>query len=159
MGAVVRAAVGNNLSAYLRQKVWEPFGMEGDANWMLVEPYGPEYAGCCISATLRDYARLGLFALADGVLDDGRRVLPDGWMEESTTPSPTNPGYGYLWWLEGDGSFTARGIFGQMIHVDPSLDLVIATHGAWPEPTGEAFTEHRDAFVQAVKSVLGSSGE
>lgn len=158
VGAVVRAAVGNNLSAYLRQKIWDPFGMEGDAHWMLVEPDGPEYAGCCISATLRDYARLGLFALADGMLNDGRRVLPDGWMEESTKPSPTNPEYGYLWWLEDDGSFTARGIFGQMIHVDPSLDLVIATHGAWPEPTGEAFTEHRDAFVRAVKSRLGTSG-
>lgn len=147
VGAVLRAAIGNNLSTYLQQKIWKPFGMESDAHWMLVEADGPEYAGCCISATLRDYARLGLFVLADG-----RRVLPEGWMEDSTTPSPTNPRYGYLWWLGDDGSFSARGIFGQMIHIDPSRDLVIATHSAWPSPTGEAFSAHRDAFVRAVKA-------
>jgi CubicO group peptidase (beta-lactamase class C family) len=154
VGTVVRSAVGNNLSSYLHQKIWEPFGMEADANWMLVEPGGPEYAGCCISATLRDYARLGLFVLADGVLDDGRRVLPEGWIAESLTPSPANDDYGYLWWLGDDGAVTARGIFGQMIHIDPARDLVIATHAAWPSPTGEAFTAHRDAFVEAVGGLL-----
>lgn len=156
VGSVVRAAVGNNLSSYLHQKIWEPFGMEADANWMLVEPGGPEYAGCCISATLRDYARLGLFTLADGTLEDGGQVLPEGWIAESTSPSPANPGYGYLWWLGDDGSFGARGIFGQMIHVDPSLDLVIAMQGMWPEPTGESFAEHRDRFVAAVATALGA---
>jgi CubicO group peptidase (beta-lactamase class C family) len=154
VGTVVRSAVGNNLSSYLHQKIWEPFGMEADANWMLVEPGGPEYAGCCISATLRDYARLGLFVLADGVLDDGRRVLPEGWIAGSLMPSPANDDYGYLWWLGDDGAVTARGIFGQMIHIDPARDLVIATHAAWPSPTGEAFTAHRDAFVEAVGGLL-----
>ncbi|MCA1791692.1 MAG: beta-lactamase family protein [Thioalkalivibrio sp.] len=154
VGAVVRAAVGNNLSSYLHQKIWEPFGMEADANWMLVEPGGPEYAGCCISATLRDYARLGLFVLAGDVSDHGHRVLPEEWLAESTTPSPANDGYGYLWWLADDGAFTARGIFGQMIHIDPDRDLVIATHGAWPSPTGEAFSAHRDGFVDAVGGLL-----
>ena len=154
VGSVVRSAVGDDLSSYLHQKIWEPFGMEADANWMLVEPDGPEYAGCCISATLRDYARLGLFVLADGVLDDGRRVLPEGWIAESVTPSPANDGYGYLWWLGDDGAVTARGIFGQMIHIDPARNLVIATHGVWPSPTGEAFSAHRDGFVEAVGALL-----
>ena len=154
VGSVVRAAVGNNLSSYLSQKIWGPFGMEADAHWMLVEPGGPEYAGCCISATLRDYARIGLFALRDGVLPDGTRVLPDGWMAESTTPAPTNPGYGYLWWLHDDGSFSARGIFGQLIHVDPELDLVVAMHSMWPTPTDDAFSEHRDSLLSALKEML-----
>jgi CubicO group peptidase (beta-lactamase class C family) len=153
-GSVVSAAVGEDLSSYLHRKIWEPFGMEADANWMLVEPGGPEYAGCCISATLRDYARLGLFVLADGELPDGTRILPEGWIEESTSPSPTNPDYGYLWWLHDDGSFSARGIFGQLIHIDPALDLVIAMHGAWPEPTDPERSAHRDAFVRAVKASL-----
>jgi len=154
VGAVVRGAVGNNLSAYLRQTIWGPFGMEADANWMLVEPDGPEYAGCCISATLRDYARIGLFALSGGRLPDGTHVLPGGWMEASTTPSPTNDGYGYLWWLGEGDSYSAQGIFGQTIHVDPDLDLVVAIHSAWPNPTGRAFSEHRAAFLRAVKARL-----
>lgn len=151
-GSVVAAAVGEDLSSYLHRKIWEPFGMEAEANWMLVEPEGPEYAGCCISATLRDYARLGLFVLADGVLPNGARVLAPGWIEESTSPSPTNPDYGYLWWLHDDGSFSARGIFGQLIHIDPVLDLVIAMHATWPEPTDPERSADRDAFIRAVKA-------
>jgi CubicO group peptidase (beta-lactamase class C family) len=156
-GAIVRGAVGNNLSAYLHQRIWEPFGMESDAHWMLVEPGGPKYAGCCISATLRDYARLGLFALRGGRLADGTAVLPDGWMSKATSPSPANPGYGYLWWLHEDGSFSARGIFGQLIHVDPALDLVVAMHGLWPEPVSEERSARRDAFLQRLKAALRQS--
>ena len=37
-GALLRAAIGNNLSTYLEHKVWQPFGMESDATWMLHEP-------------------------------------------------------------------------------------------------------------------------
>lgn len=153
-GAVVRGAVGNNLSEYLEDEIWGPYGMEADATWMLVEPGGPEYAGCCISATLRDYARIGTFVLEGGVTRDGTRVLPEGWMEASTTPSPSNPGYGYLWWLHEDGSFSARGIFGQLIHVDPELDLVVAMHGLWPAPGSEALSESRDRFLEDLKSSL-----
>ena len=86
-GALLRAAIGNNLSTYLTHKLWQPFGMESDATWMLHEPGGGELGGCCISATLRDYARIGIFAMQGGVLADGTRVLPEGWMAESTEPS------------------------------------------------------------------------
>ena len=34
-GNLLRAAIGNNLSTYLTKKVWQPFGMESDANWAL----------------------------------------------------------------------------------------------------------------------------
>lgn len=153
-GSIVRGAVGNNLSAYLHQRIWEPFGMESEANWMLVEPAGPEYAGCCISATLRDYARLGLFALRGGRLADGTAVLPDGWMARATSPSRGNPEYGYLWWLHPDGSFSARGIFGQLIHVDPALDLVVAMHGLWPEPVSEERSARRQEFLERLKTTL-----
>jgi len=153
-GAVLRSAIGNNLASYLDQKIWQPFGMESEANWRLVEPSGPEHGGCCISATLRDYARIGLFALADGVTPSGERILPSGWMTESTRPSGPNPGYGYLWWLHDDQSFSAFGIFGQLIHIDPTNELVIATHGAWPEPTSPERSAHRIAFLEAVKDYL-----
>ena len=77
--------------------------MASDANWMLTEPGGGESGGCCISATLRDYGRIGLFALGHGRLADGSRVLPESWMAESTKPSKAYPGYGYFWWLSEDG--------------------------------------------------------
>ena len=60
VGSLVRAATGKNLSDYLSEKIWQPLGMEGDAYWM-VDRSGAEIAGCCLSATLRDYGRFALF--------------------------------------------------------------------------------------------------
>jgi len=150
VGAILRAAIGNNLATYLTYKIWKPFGMEADANWLTHGLGNGELGGCCISATLRDFGRLGLFAQSNGVLADGTQVLPEGWMQESTAPSPANPGYGYLWWLQGDGSYRASGIYGQGIYIHPEQDLVIVTLGAWNTAQGVAYAKHRDAFFAAV---------
>ena len=153
-GAVLRAAIGNNLSTYLEHKIWGPFGMEADANWVLHEPGGGELGGCCISATLRDYARIGLFAMRGGVLRDGTRVLPEGWMADSTSPSPGSDGYGYLWWLRGDGAFAGIGIFGQYLWMDLSANTVIVTHSAWPHATNPEYSQHRAALVSALADAV-----
>ncbi|MAT83339.1 MAG: serine hydrolase [Gammaproteobacteria bacterium] len=155
-GTLLRAAIGNNLSTYLSEKIWQPFGMESDAYWQLTEPGGGEFGGCCISATLRDYARLGLFALGDGRLADGSRVLPEGWMAESTRPSPGYDGYGYFWWLHGNGAYEAMGIFGQSIYVDPANGVVIAQHSARAEADREAdWAMQAAAYAALVEAVSG----
>ncbi len=130
VGTLLRSAIGNNLATYLSEKIWQPFGMEADANWMLTETGGGEFGGCCISATLRDYGRIGLFALGDGRLPDGTQVLPDNWIAESTSPSKGYAGYGYLWWLHERGVYRASGIFGQGIYINPQEKVVIALHSA-----------------------------
>ncbi len=104
--------------------------MGSDANWMLAQPGGGEQGGCCINATLRDYGRIGLFALNNGQLADGTRVLPENWMADSLQPSQGFDGYGYFWWLNPDGSYQATGIFGQAIYVSPDKNVVIALHSA-----------------------------
>ena len=158
VGGVIRAATGRGLADYLTEKIWRPFGMESDATWVLVEEGGPEYAGCCINATLRDYGRIGLFVMADGVLPDGTRVLPESWMEESTAPSEGSAGYGYLWWRAGLGAFGAYGIFGQTIYIDPDVDLIVVTHSAWPEATGDPWGSQRAAFFNALSGTLRRAG-
>ena len=155
-GAVLRAAIGNHLATYLSGRIWRPFGMEADANWMLGAPGGAEYGGCCISATLRDYARIGLFALAGGTAADGRRLLPDGWMARSTAPADTNPGYGYFWWLRPDGTYAALGIFGQTIWIDPDAETVVAINSAWPRATDARLSAHRWAMVEAIAAALAA---
>lgn len=129
-GTLLRSAIGNNLSSYLSEKIWQPFGMEADASWQLTEPNGGEFGGCCINATLRDYARLGLFALENGTLADGTEVLPSDWMAESTTPSAGYDGYGYFWWLYPDDTYQAIGIFGQAIYINEAENVVIALQSA-----------------------------
>lgn len=156
VGAIVRAAVGDNESSYLERKIWKPFGMESDASWVIDEKYAAELGGCCINATLRDYARIGLFAMGGGVLADGTRVLPEGWMEASTTPSKGYQGYGYLWWLRPDGTYAAQGIFGQLIWISPQTETIIVTHSAWPAAVGKEFGAHRWAMVEAIHKALAN---
>ncbi len=153
-GTLLRSAIGNNLSTYLSEKIWQPFGMESDASWNLTEPGGGEFGGCCINATLRDYGRLGLFALADGVLADGTAVLPEGWMTASTQPSKGYDGYGYFWWLGGEGVFAASGIFGQGIHIDRDENLVIALHSARPDASKREDWDWEDALFSAITEAL-----
>ena len=132
IGGLVRSAIGNNLSGYLEKKIWKPFGMEFDANWLLDYDYNLELGGCCISATLRDYARIGIFALNNGILKNEIKILPEKWMEQSTTPSPNLEYYGYQWWLDGSdyNSFYADGIFGQFIWIDPDSKTIVVMHSA-----------------------------
>ena len=150
----MRAAIGNNLSTYLSEKIWRPFGMEAAAKWTLTEPGGGEFGGCCLNATLRDYARLGLFALSGGRLADGARVLPEGWMCESVQPSPANPGYGYLWWLVDDTAFRASGIFGQRIYIDQESGVVIAQHAARAAASSDEDWALQGAMEAAVSAAL-----
>jgi CubicO group peptidase (beta-lactamase class C family) len=134
-GVLVMAATGKPLAHYLSEKIWRPYGMEQDATW-LVDHVGNEQGGCCLQAGLRDYARFGQFVI-EGARIDGDSILPAGWLETATSPQADTGlpgGYGYQWWPLGDGTFQARGIFGQLIHVDPARELVVVISAAWPGP-------------------------
>jgi len=138
-GALVQAAVGKPVADYLSEKIWIPAGMEADANWWLESPDGLEVGGSGLSATLRDYARFGLFLLEDGVAD-GQRILPEGWMAEAGSRkvvSGREVEYGYMLWPLHGRSYAAIGIFGQFVFVDPERDLVVAMWGAQPKPVGK----------------------
>ena len=154
VGEILRSAIGNNASTYLSHKIWQPFGMEEHASWVTSNVGEGELGGCCISATLRDYARIGLFALAGGVLEDGTRVLPDNWMADSIAPSKGFEGYGYLWWPHGDGSYSALGIFQQQIYVDPMRNLVIAIHSNAPTAVGSEYHRHLRRLIPAIADYL-----
>lgn len=153
IGVLVSSATGKTLSAYLSEKLWKPFGMEGEAIWMLGRT-GHEIAGCCISARLRDYARFGLF-----MLDGGKNVLPDGWIKEATSKQAEidqpGKGYGFQWWTNDDGSYAAQGIFGQGIFIDPKRKLIIASNGNWPTATDpDGVGKEREAMYQAVQAAV-----
>lgn len=152
VGILVSNAVGKSLSAYASEKLWKPYGMERDAIWV-VDPAGRERGGCCISMTLRDYARVGQFML-DGGKIDGRPVLPRNWVEEATTRQIDNgdAGYGYFWWMRPNGSYEAVGIFGQSITTFRDDGVVIVTNAAWPKATGRPLSAARTAFLNAARA-------
>ena len=150
LGEVLRAAVGNSATDYMNAKVWQGFGMEHWGNWMQSAPFAGETGGCCISASIRDYARLGIFVKKGAVNATGESLVPEGWMKEATSPSKGYAGYGYKWWLEGDGAYAASGIFGQGIYIDPQRDVVISLHSNAPAAVDTNYHAHADAVIKAI---------
>jgi CubicO group peptidase (beta-lactamase class C family) len=154
VGILVSNAAGKSLSQYASEKLWQAYGMERDATW-LVDAAGHERGGCCLSMTLGDYARVGQFML-DGGMAQGRQILPTGWIGQATTAQITNgappQGYGYFWWLGQGGAYQASGIFGQSISVIPDERLVIVINSAWPTAVGRELFAARSAFIAAVRA-------
>lgn len=161
IGVLVSSATKKPLAQYLSEKVWKPYGMERDASWLLGST-GHEISGCCFQAATRDMARFGMFIL-DGGLVAGKPVLPDGWLAQATTKqadigSPGH-GYGFQWWTYDDGSFAAKGIFGQGIFIDPKRKLVIASNGNWPKATDDAIGAERDRFYRAAQDAVDAEAQ
>jgi CubicO group peptidase (beta-lactamase class C family) len=153
-GVLVSNAVGRPLADYLSQKVWAPYGMDEDAVW-LEDAGGHERGGCCISMTLRDYARFGEFMLDGGRAGD-HPVLAPGWIDDATRahvalPGPGERGYGYFWWLF-PGGYAAEGIFGQQIVVFPKDRVVIAINSAWLHADDDADWAAQAAFAGALRA-------
>lgn len=159
IGVLVSSATKKTVSAYLSEKIWAPFGMEQDASWLLGST-GHEISGCCIQASTRDYARMGLFMLGGG-LAGGKAVLPEGWIAAATTKQAeigeVENGYGYQWWTVNDGSYAAQGIFGQGIFIDPKRKLIIASNSNWPQANdqqGGDQSQKRGLFYKQVQLAI-----
>lgn len=153
--ALTRAIAGKSLSQYASEKLWQPFGMEQDAIWM-TDRAGLERGGCCMSMTLRDYARVGMFMLGGGKID-GKPILPDGYIDAATAnhvpakQAEKGDSYGYFWWPMENG-YRAVGIYGQGIYVFPEENLVIAVNSASPKATDRFQSEKAAALIGAVRT-------
>ena len=143
---VLRDAVGadaHSLRRFMQTEFFAPLGMLRAR--MDLDATGTGMGAAQVTATARDWARLGQLFLDDGVVG-GRRILPPGWVAWSTTPTTTPTqatGYGAGWWtnrqsglVPGWGvpwglpsapadAFFARGFMGQFVVVVPSRQLVV----------------------------------
>ena len=161
VGMLVQQATKKPLATYLAEKVWGAAGMEQQATWLLSKT-GQEIGGCCVQATPRDYARMGQFIL-NGARVNGQSIVPDDWWAQATTKQADigtpGRGYGYQWWTYDDGSFTARGIFGQGIFIDPKRKLVIVSNANWGGGARDKVaTEARSAFYREVQKAIDDEG-
>ena len=157
VGVLVSKATGKSLAQYASEKLWKPYGMERDGIWM-TDPGGQERGGCCISMTLRDYGRVGLFIAGDGMAG-GKQITPPGYIAEATrreidngTPAPG--GYGYFWWILDNGGYSGIGIFGQSVTLFPKEHLIIVQNAAWPKPGGKELSAARSAMWEGVRAAV-----
>jgi CubicO group peptidase (beta-lactamase class C family) len=161
VGMLVQKATQKPLATYLAEKVWGPAGMEQQATWLLSKT-GQEIGGCCVQASPRDYARMGQFIL-NGAKVNGQSIVPEDWLAQATTKradiGTPGRGYGYQWWTYDDGSFTARGIFGQGIFIDPKRKLVIVSNANWGGGARDKVaTQAREAFYREVQKAVDDEG-
>jgi CubicO group peptidase (beta-lactamase class C family) len=147
LGTILERAMGASKGDVFEQRIARTIGMQdfsaGDVwrytSGLSIHPTTP------YRMSARDLARVGVLYLHKGEWN-GRRILPKGWVEESTrthTVAWYDTGYGYYWfvgrnrhWPVPDGSFLAIGIGGQYLLVVPDHDLVMVA---------TTFTGH-DAF-------------
>lgn len=132
LGLVLARATGRPLTDYLREKLWQPLGMEFAALWSLDRAeHGVEKAFCCVHARARDFARLGALYLNEGRAG-GRQIVPAAWVAASTDQRAGHPGHGHfrhlnMWRIPDPPAddFYLKGSRGQFIYVNRRARVVI----------------------------------
>jgi CubicO group peptidase (beta-lactamase class C family) len=153
---IERVSGGNTIAGYMAQRLWEPLGAESDGFFIMDGPpgVGREFNGAGFNATLRDYARFGQMML-DGGAANGRRIVSSEWVAASTRPSNGaryEPGpYGLQWWMMGSDAYSAIGLQGQYIFVDPKSRTVVVKLSYFP-PGDQAPSDETAAFLAAAAS-------
>jgi CubicO group peptidase (beta-lactamase class C family) len=135
---LLRKGTGKHAHEYAAEHLFGPLGIT-DTYWKTT-PTGLADTEGGLYLTARDLAKIGYLYLHDGMWE-GRRLLPEGWVEESTGPKvDTRPGvdrsrkYGYQWWVLPYGSagryaYAALGYGGQRLIVVPEHDLIAVFTG------------------------------
>ncbi len=160
---IIRSTFGT-LEEYLqfpRRELFDKLGMRS----ALIEPdmVGNYVGGSLMWASPRDWARFGLFCLQDGVWE-GERILPEGWMDYTTTPTPSEPEepfgkYGAHFWLNVGGVryaslpedlFECSGHDIQKITVIPSRKLVVVRVGFTPDSAAWSHETFVNGILDAI---------
>ena len=136
--------------AFARDALFAPLGMASAV--LETDSSGTFIASSFMYATARDWAKLGLLYLNDGVAD-GVRLLPEGWSAYVAAPAKASDGfYGAQFWLNHPGAdgrpkympgvpddaYLMAGHEGQYALIVPDKRLVIVrtgmTRGVEPMP-------------------------
>lgn len=151
LGWIVARTEGKRIDQVLSERIWAPLGMEQDADF-LTDSTGMPFAGGGLNPVLRDMARFGETMRCDGYGNGGQNIacaavsaIKAGGSKAAFAPA----GYQWLrdgsytrqWWIMpgNNGAFSARGIHGQAIYVDPVAEVVIARFGSHPIAANTAF--------------------
>jgi CubicO group peptidase (beta-lactamase class C family) len=145
LSGIVKRTVGGDFQDYYdytQQRLFLPLGIHSAA--LETDNNGTFIGSSYMYASARDWARLGQLCLQDGQWQ-GNRLLPEGWLVYSTTPTPNNPknNYGAHFWLNADpedgqqrtwpslpvDTYSMNGYQGQHVIIVPSRNLVVVRLG------------------------------
>lgn len=149
LGWLIARTTGKPVNEVLAERIWSRLGTDREA-YYTVDSLGTPYAGGGFNATLRDLGRLGQLVLDEGQAD-GRQLIPPaaiarialgGDRDKFAAAGLGLPGWSYagMWWHTHDAhrAFTARGVHGQAIWIDPQADMVIVRLASHPQAANAA---------------------
>ena len=137
LGLVIERATGRRFADYLEEKVWTPLGMEYPAylSYDSKKHHAPHAFGG-LALTMLDLAKIGRLYLNRGQWN-GKRIVSESWVEQSTAYSEDNEGYHFCWYntscigaekAEYPGYY-AMGIRGQVLFVNPYRNMIMVRLG------------------------------
>ena len=113
-GVLVQRRAGCDLVHYLMPRLFQPMGIQLPT-WES-DPMGNTFGAGGLFLTLDELHNFGQLYLDMG-RRNGRQLVPEEWVRESTSRQVENDrdgyGYGYLFWGGMEGSFRADGKYGQ----------------------------------------------
>lgn len=144
LGWIISRVAQKDPARLLSERIWSKMGAEQDA-YMTVDAKGTPFAGGGLSAGLRDLARIGLLMLGEGEIN-GQRLFPKEVVQNIRAGGDkaafaragfstlTGGSYRSMWWIlhNEHGAFSARGVHGQTIYVDPAAEMVIVRFASFP---------------------------
>jgi CubicO group peptidase (beta-lactamase class C family) len=158
LGWLIERVTQGSVAAYTARCLWEPLGAEADGFYIMdgAPGVGREFSGAGFNATLRDFGRFGQMVL-DGGVADGRRVVSADWIRQSTQPfgpeDNRRGGYGLQWWtFANTEAFSAIGLQGQYIFIDPATRTVVVKLSFFPPGDNTALDAETEVFLRAVSA-------
>ena len=144
LGWLIARVAGCSVAQLLSDRIWRRLGAEQDA-YFSVDSIGTPFAGGGLNTGLRDLARVGEM-MRNGGRFNGQQVVPQAVADDirrgGDLVSFAQAGYQLLegwsyrnmWWITHNehGAFTARGVHGQALYIDPKAEMVIARYASHP---------------------------
>ena len=165
IGFTLQRISGLMLNELVSRELWAPMGAEEDA-YFTVDRSGYCLADGGFNATLRDYARFAQL-ITGGGMAHGRQIVP--WSFISDLPNGDHEkfrgdyrmvlpqgAYHNQFWIEEAGRpvVICRGVFGQLIYIDPEHDFCAVKLSTWPEFTHPHRTRTALAAIRAIRAAL-----
>jgi CubicO group peptidase (beta-lactamase class C family) len=125
------------------------------------DPQGIYLGGNQMAMTARSLLAFGELYRRGGVTADGKRIVSQGWIEQSwvqrTNSVFNGDGYGYSWFIKemaGEQVYYAWGYGGQMLYIVPSRKLTVVMTSREDAPS--ARTGYRDALHGLMAEIIGT---
>ncbi|MDH3693440.1 MAG: beta-lactamase family protein [Gammaproteobacteria bacterium] len=163
---VIESVTKRFMPDLLSEKIWSKLGAQQDAYFAL-DRSGTALADGGFCATLRDYARFAQMHLNGGEFN-GLEIVPNDWVmacrkgdhsvfnSEPFISQMPNGAYHNQWWIKdvNRSIYMARGIFGQLIYIDPDRQFVAVKLSTWPEPANSNLTMDTLAVLDGLSQAM-----